>query len=368
MGLFNTYDNVKTFFSTFIGVFITFVAFGVIFVVSSLEGTKEIKVSNARSAEIMTVFREQNEGRLFPEEKAEVVTFEDKDYYFVVDKYKVLEETTTDIDGNITVFQTEVIDKWHFAYDGGIGYVFEDIKFYVLTLLTVVVSIYVSSVNYTSTVRSVRGTENFLKTLSHYQEKKQAVDKYTQYIPDYCGYKNKQAYDSAKRDIIEDAGINYEWYMSEKFQIGSLAKWQEKKLRKIKKIKIKKLHSSDLLQENGQITTKIELLPMGQKEHEKRFMFSSSIQRIISSALSGMVVAFGVEMGNWVLGLTYGLTIIMSFASSIIVATDFVSTTLRNRYLAKADLLNEFNNIKDMFIKKDGIITVKTGDENGVSN
>ena len=70
------------------------------------------------------------------------------------------------------------------------------------------------------------------------------------------------------------------------------------------------------------------------------------------SGLSGLVVAFGVVFGNWVLGLTYGLTILISYVSSIVVATDFTSTTLRNRYLAKADFLNEFNNIKETFVNK----------------
>jgi hypothetical protein len=358
MELFKTYENAKTFLSTFIGVIVTIVAFGVIFVISSLEGTKEIKVSNSKSAEILEYWQSQgNEG--FPENI--LIDFEGKEYYFSVKEYKTVTEFILDSEGNYMLDQNgipltkdiEVIDKWYFAYDGGIGYVFEDIKFYVLTLMTIVVSIYVSSVNYTSTVRSVRGTENFIKTLTHYQERKNSIEKYTQYIPNYCIYKNKQAYEMAKRDIVEDAGINYEFYNSKEFSIEKLEKWQVKKLNRIKRIKIKKIRSSDLLQENGQITTKIELLPMGQLEHQRKFMFSSTIQRIISSALSGMVVAFGVELGNWVLGLTYGLTIVMSFAGAIIVATDFVSTTLRNRYLAKADLLNEFNNIKDMFIPKD---------------
>ena len=99
------------------------------------------------------------------------------------------------------------------------------------------------------------------------------------------------------------------------------------------------------------VSTKITLLPMSQKEHQRMFTISGGIQKIISSALSGLVVAFGVVLGNWVLGITYGLTVIMSFVSAIVIATDFVTTTLRNRYLAKADLLNEFNNIKEQFIE-----------------
>lgn len=126
----------------------------------------------------------------------------------------------------------------------------------------------------------------------------------------------------------------------------------EKVLGKIKKIKVKKIHSSDLLQEHTHVGVKVTLLPMSQKEHQRMFTISGFIQKLISSALSGMVVAFGIVLGNWVLGITYGMVVVSSFISSIIVAGDFVSNTLRNRYIAKADYLNEFDNIKERFIEK----------------
>jgi hypothetical protein len=66
-----------------------------------------------------------------------------------------------------------------------------------------------------------------------------------------------------------------------------------------------------------------------------------------------LTVAFGVVLGNWVLGITYGISVFISFVSSIVIATDYVSTTLRNRFLAKADLLNEFDNIKERFITEE---------------
>jgi len=198
----------------------------------------------------------------------------------------------------------------------------------------------------------MRNTDIFVRTLKHYQTKKEIVEKHTQYIPEFCVYKNKQAYEIAKRDVIEEAGVQYDKYISPDFDINTLEDWQIKKLKAIKKIKVKKIHSSDLLQEHGYVSTRITLLPMSQKEHQRMFTITGGAQKIVSSALSGLVVAFGVVLGNWVLGITYGLTVVMSFVSAIVIATDFVTTTLRNRYLAKADLLNEFDNIKDMFINK----------------
>jgi hypothetical protein len=333
------YTKARSWVSTFLGIILTILGIGVVFIVSSLEGTKEIKAPSAVSAAILNEFRDET-GELFPEERAYIINYEGKEYYFVVTLRNPI---------------TEEPQQWYFAYDGGLDYVFTDYKFYVLTSITSVVSIYVAYVNYVTTTRSVMGTESFVKTLKHYQEKKQKIEKYTQYIPDFCMYKNKQAYENAKRDIVEEAAISYDIYKQNEFNypfFSKLAPWQKKILAKIQKIKVKKIHSADLLQEHntGGLELSIEMLPQSQKQHQRDFVWGGILQRVLTSALSGLTVAFGIVLGNWVLGITYGISVFMSFVSAIVIATDFVSTTLRNRFLAKADLLNEFDNIKDKFI------------------
>lgn len=330
-------NKTRSWISSALGVIITVIGVAVIFVVASLEGTREIKASKSDSGKLLNEWRASQEVIAgYPEELVDIVSYKDKEYYFVIDS---LSE------------ENEII-KWHFAYDGGLEYVFSDYKFYILTALTIAIAMFVSSVNYISTVRSVKRTTEFMGTLKYYQEKKEAVVKFTQLIPDFCAYKNKQVYEATKRDIIEDADINYDFYCSDKFDISKLEEWQLKILNKIKKIKVSKLHSSDLLQESGVVSVKVEQLPTSQQSHQKKFLISGFFQKLVMSGLSGLVVAFGVVFGNWVLGLTYGLTILISYVSSIVVATDFTSTTLRNRYLAKADFLNEFNNIKETFVNK----------------
>ena len=336
---YTTYTKARSWVSTFLGIILTILGIGVVFVVSSLEGTKEIQAPSAVSASILNVWRENNEG-LYPEQRAEIIEYNGKEYYFVI----TFDDPITD-----------EVDQWHFAYDGGLDYVFSDYKFYVLTAITSVVSIYVAYVNYITTTRSVMGTEAFAKTLKHYQEKKQKIEKYTQYIPDFCMYKNKQAYENAKRDIIEEAAISYDVYKQNEFNnayLSKLAPWQKKILSKIRKIRVRKIYSADLLQEhnNGGMELKIDLLPQSQKQHQRSFVWGGIVNRILTSALSGLTVAFGIVLGNWVLGITYGISVFISFVSAVVIATDFVSTTLRNRFLAKADLLNEFDNIKDKFI------------------
>ena len=337
---YTAYTKARSWVSTFLGIILTVLGIVVVFVVSSLEGTKEIQAPSAVSASILNAWRVENNNELYPEARAEVFEFQGKEYYFVIKSDNP---------------DTQIIEEWYFAYDGGLDYVFSDYKFYVLTAITSVVSIYVAYVNYVTTTRSMMGTESFSRTLKHYQEKKQKIEKYTQYIPDFCMYKNKQAFENAKRDIIEEASITYELYKQNEFNyafFAKLAPWQKKVLGKIQKIKVRKIHSADLLQEHntGGLELNIDLLPQSQKQHQRDFVFGSILQRVLMSALSGLTVAFGIVLGNWVLGITYGISVFISFVSAIVIATDFVSTTLRNRYLAKADLLNEFDNIKDKFI------------------
>jgi hypothetical protein len=337
---YSTYTKARSWISTFLGIILTIFGIGVVFVVSSLEGTKEIQAPSAVSASILNAWRENNESQ-YPEQRAEIIEYNGKEYYFVI----TFDDPITD-----------EIEQWHFAYDGGLDYVFSDYKFYVLTAITSVVSIYVAYVNYITTTRSVMGTEAFGKTLKHYQEKKQKIERYTQYIPDFCMYKNKQAYENAKRDIIEEAAIGYDLYKQHEFDyvyLSKLAPWQKKILSKIQKIRVRKIYSADLLQEhntNG-MELKIDLLPQSQKQHQRSFVWGGMLTRILTSALSGLTVAFGIVLGNWVLGITYGISVFISYVSAVVIATDFVSTTLRNRFLAKADLLNEFDNIKELFIK-----------------
>ena len=195
------YTGIKSRLTSILGVLFTVVGIAVIFIISSIEGTKEIKASSGDNTKIISSWRETNEGLLFPEERGELIEYKDKEYYFIIDEINEAGE----------------IIKWHFAYDGGIDYVFKDYKFYVLTSLTIVIAIYVSDINYMSTVRQITGSDMFLVTLKHYQDKKQRINEYSQYIPDFCNYKNKQMYNDKVREIVEDAGISYSKYISGRF-------------------------------------------------------------------------------------------------------------------------------------------------------
>lgn len=331
--IFEVYEKTRSWISTWLGVFATILGIGVIFVVASLEGTREIQVQAELGAKLLNIWREESgESIGFPEDKATIVTYDGRDYFFV--------------DNN---------GDWYFAYNGGLEYIFGDYKYYLLTGITMMVALSVGSINYTTTIRNITNTNQFKKTLVHYKEKKQKIEPYSQYLTDFCIYKNQQTLEMAKRDIVETAGLSYNFYNSEDFNYKSLSEWQKKALKKLKNIKIKKIRSTDLLQEHGDLVGQrvISILPSGQQEHQRNFLLTSFFSRLASTALSGTVVSFGVVLGNWYLGLAYGLSVLISFVSAIVVATDYGTTTLRNRYIGKADLLSEFYNLKDKFIQEE---------------
>ncbi|MDD3934303.1 MAG: hypothetical protein PHP55_10600 [Methanoculleus sp.] len=334
--LYEAVDGIKSFISTFLGVIVALVGIVLVFVISSLEGIKEIKASNKENAVIIGMWREENDS-LFPEDRVDIINYNDKEYYFVVEKL-------TD-DGEIL--------EWYFAYDGGLGYVFKDYKFYILTGITIMVSIFVAQINYTTAVNSTMNTTKFLKTLKAYQDSKNKIAKSTQYIPMFCAYKNKQLYNDTKREIVESANISYDFYSSPAFDITKLEQWQRDILEGIKKIKIERIAPSDLLQEKSKNGRRIALLPIAPEKHRKNYLMLSSIQKFFSSILSGMTVALGVVLGNWFLGITYGFTVLLSFIMANISGADYANSGLRQRYIAKADLLNEFYNMIDYFVEQE---------------
>lgn len=328
-------DDFKSKISTFLGVIVAVVGIVLVILISSLEGTKEIKASNRDSASILEMWREQNEED-FPEHKVGTINYKNKEYYFVVSSFGE--------DGKI--------EDWYFAYDSGFGYMFKDWKFYILTYLTIMVAIYVSMVNYTTSKNQAMNGVKFLKTLNVYQVAKERVKDITQYIPDFCSYKNSQLYEETKREIVESLDINYDLYKSNKFDFNTLEKWQQDGLEEIKRIKITRINSSDLLREKSSIEKRKSLLPISPEEHEKRYMIITIIQKVLSSILSGLTVGLGVVLGNIWLGLAYGFVVFLSFITSNIAGSDYSNSSLRQRYIGKADLLNEFYNMKDFFIEK----------------
>lgn len=343
----NVYDLLEKGISwvySMLGVLVVIICTVLAFLLASLDGTKEIRTSNSLSGKLLNEWREKVgdvEGVLFPKEKIDLIEYNNKEYYFIIEE--VNEE------GNIT--------KWYYAYDSNFTYVFQDLKYYILWTLTLILSLTVAIVNYKHTVNNQKERPKFKSSLKYYQDQKKSSENITQHLPDFCNDKNKQAYENKKREIIEDADIDYDFYKSEKFSYDKLEKWQKKRLKKIKKIKIKRLTQSDLLQEhNGKVGKKVVLLPIGEEEHFRSFVIKKVIVNLFSLGVGGLVIGFGFKFGNIGLGLTFGSMVISSWIGAVFTAIDFVNNVLRNRFIAKGNYLREFYNTKDKYInipKKD---------------
>jgi hypothetical protein len=78
------YTKARSWISTFLGIILTVLGILVVFIVSSLEGTKEVVASNTLSGTLLNVWREQNQGENYPEPMVDIVRYEGRDYYFVV--------------------------------------------------------------------------------------------------------------------------------------------------------------------------------------------------------------------------------------------------------------------------------------------
>lgn len=322
-----------------LGVIITIVAIILIFFISSLEGTSEIKAGNYKSGKILNVWREREgitDENVFPAVKSTIVEYGGREYYYIEERDP----------------ETGEVTDWYFAFEGGIQYVFSDYKYYVLTAIVAVISVFVSYINYSSAVNSSKNTAKFINSLTYYKNAKANVRGFFHLIPLFCIDKNKERTDIAVRDIVEEAGLLYEDYVAGKVEKDKLEEWQKKTLKKIKKIKIKRLHSTDLLQEKTKSGRTIRMLPAGEDENQRKFLITSSFQKVISIALSGVVVAFGVVLGNWTLGATYGFTVAMGAVTATIAGSDYAYNVLRNRFITKADYLIEFYDVKEKYIEK----------------
>lgn len=348
---YKTYQNGRSWIIASLGVIITIVAIILIFFISSLEGTSEIKAGNYKSGKILNVWREREgitDENVFPAVKSTIVEYGGREYYYI-EKHDP--ETG------------EVVD-WYFAFEGGLDYVFRDYKYYVLTAIVAVIAIFVSYINYSSAVNSSKNIDKFTNSLIYYRDAKAKVRGFFHLIPLFCIDKNKERTDIAVRDIVEEAGLLYEDYVGKKIDKNDLEKWQKKILKKVKKIKIKRLHSTDLLQEKTKGGKTIRMLPVGETENQRNFLISSSFQKVITIALSGAVVAFGVVLGNWTLGVTYGFTVAMGAVTATIAGSDYVYNVLRNRFITKADYLIEFYDVKEKYVEKVIIPVLEEGEQN----
>lgn len=343
--------------ASLLGLIVTIFGFVVILLIAMLEGFREVHASNSLSGKLLNKWRIENNmsEQDFPQEKVDYIIYLDDTELFKSERtyyFKVLERNEN---GDIT--------KWTYAYDAGIAYVFGDVKFYILTIFTIIISLSVSIINYIEAREKTKDMEKFQTTLKYYASEKKTASEHSEYLSEFCMDKTQQKYEEEREKIVVSANLKYNKYINDEYDLETLEPWQRKRLKKIKKIKVMPLVQSDLLQESGESTNSHRFLPVGENEHKNKFILKTSLTRTLSSALSGLIVVFGVVIGNWALGIAYGFIVLSSFVSSRFIGTDYTINTLRNRYIAKGDYLKEFNNVKHKYIKKHKDVILLGGGE-----
>lgn len=232
----------------------------------------------------------------------------------------------TDVDGNI-----QAVDK------------LTSVSFWIVwgVVFFIVLSVWVT--NYRATKKEAKNDDNFLSSLKHYSERKNACIQYTDLLPQFAQYKIESMHLFLERMIVESADLIYDKYKKNEYDIKKLEKWQRKRLRNIRKIKIHRLTGYDLLQEH-QFSKHFtySFLPQDEKTAERIGIVKTGMVRAINTFAFMFVGGFVFAISGWVAGLINAFGVLSAWISAMVSANQYVEVVLRQRIIGKADLLTEF--------------------------
>lgn len=216
-----------------------------------------------------------------------------------------------------------------------------------------VIAITVWFTNYRVSKAEAKKDEEFLGTLDYYKEKKDQAMPYMDVVNGFCVHKNKEIFDTIEREIVESADLNYVRYKNGEYKLDELEKYQKKRLKRIRKIKIKKLRGRDLTQEiHTRKNNTFSFLPKSEEQIERQQLLSTMVSRAISTFSFMIIAGLSFSMLGWVSAIVNAFGIFSTWIGSIVTAYDVVLGTLRVRYIARADLLDEFYNTRENYMEK----------------
>jgi len=225
------------------------------------------------------------------------------------------------------------------------------LKFWITWAVVFGIVLIVSNTNYELTKKQAKEEDKFMSTMKYYGETKKETMKHIDLLPAFAEDKNRQIYKTLEREIVESADLIYDRYKNGEYT--DLEEWQLKRLDEIKKIKIKKLRSTDLTQETLISSKKVySFLPEGESEVTKKRNKGLAVKRAINTFAFLMIGGLTVSLIGWVAGITNAFGVASAWFMSIISARDYVENGLRQRMIAKADLLSEFNETWEKYVPK----------------
>jgi len=230
----------------------------------------------------------------------------------------------------------------------------QDPYFWIVWVVIFAIAMTVVMITYKTTKKDAKENDKFVATLKYYKEQKDVAMPHIDLLPDFCNKKNREIYTMIEREVVESADLKYDDFKAGKYDINSLEKWQIKRLKLVKDIKIKKLRSRELTQEYSYSKSNAySFLPQDEKSNEKSFMTSKVVNRAINTFAFLLVGSLTFSADGWVSAITNSLGILFAWFGAVISANDYVNNELRNRYISKGDLLAEFNSTINNYIQEE---------------
>jgi hypothetical protein len=216
--------------------------------------------------------------------------------------------------------------------------------------------------------KSGKDSQIFLSALKYLADAKQTIKDIMYLLPVFLQHKNKQALEDAKKTYLETKGLVYALYKKGYYQgRNDLSKIQIEGLKRVDKIKITTLTSSDLLAEHSKGRNFDSLyLGVDEKTDDK----VSSMQMLITKLVLPVITSyFAVQVvlgSNLIWGAIQVSIILVIGVSHYMEGEDYIISELRNRQINKADLLIEFKNTydnkKQLFAEEEKIIKQQLDD------
>ena len=191
----------------------------------------------------------------------------------------------------------------------------------------------------------------YTATLKNLKEAKDSVKDIIYMTPVFCRIKNTQALREVRRNVLEEHGLKFSLWEKGAYNnpaiLNKLEKYQLEALEDIKKIKISRISSNQLLSEHASKRTRIDPLYLGKDENTDNLQ--SGLQIAFTKLFVPIVFSYftvNVVLGvNIIWGLIQTSIILLIGLAHYMDGEEFVLTSLRNRYINKADLLLEFKSL-----------------------
>jgi hypothetical protein len=190
-------------------------------------------------------------------------------------------------------------------------------------------------------------SEQFIATMAAYGAVINMITPYIEKLDGWCETKNKDLEKKEKEKILLSAGISYNRYKSAEFDINKCTEQQKIIVKRAENLKLRKLTSSALTSEKKEKAN--DPFYLGKTAEE--YMTQSSVKDFFSKAGLAVVLGyFGVELisdFSWETLLWYALQVAAFLVLGIVKYTSsylFTTGSLRNRFIAKTNILYEFLN------------------------